>query len=238
MADFAELTLAETAAKAKIRQALMRKLKDNCTNLNARISQSEQSAHVFEHFNAYSFDAVYPLFEKVNLYDIVAGIWSVYQAGDATGGYGGVFSRRTVRIDAVTSPVRLKARCKKISDVSHLLGLRLQSAATLSDTQGVWLERVDASNWRFVSYDTARNNGVNFTKPTDGTWFEVDIEWTSATSVSCRVDGVLKDTLITQLPSNDLLRVHLLSAGTGGAWTKTMEIDRFEFSFGALTDAA
>ncbi len=56
---------------------------------------------------------------------------------------------------------------------------------------GIYIQRVDSSNWRFVSERSgSRTNGPTFTKPGNSTWFDVEIEFTDTpfNKALCRVD--------------------------------------------------
>jgi hypothetical protein len=168
--------------------------------------------------------------------------YSVARLGVSTSGFlvdwGFAKTVPHLRFDRVTKPLRLIGRFKDSADILLIVGMREFNAGNLSaaDHPGIWLERVDASNLRFVSYDTSRNNGSSFARPTAGNWYEVEIIFTDDPSdqALCYVDGVLKETLTSQLPTARTLH---------GAWgldsgTAQMDCDRFRFSAAAHLDAA
>lgn len=240
---FSAFTLAETAAKALMRQALWRKVKDDFDDHDLRLVRLDSGLRLSEHFNmkapgalaeilpplyelaqSASLTITYPAFSVLRLTTTAAGVLT------------GLIYRRPLNFGGVTPPIRLKARVKTVIDVSFHAGLK--NAAGTSDVKGVWLERVDASNWRFVSYDTARNNGTNFTSVASGTWFEFEIVFTNSPSnqALCYLNGVLKETLVTQLPTTaDLYGVvNFQMAGT----TNWMEFDRWESLADGGLDAA
>jgi len=237
MADFVEFTDAETNTKAFFRQAYEKKMKDNFTNLNARVVGRDP--RVFEHFNRIGLSE-----EFVNLGVFQAGPYSTvtpYGHGDSGGQNIGIHTNRLFQFDGETRPLIVKGRIKKLLDVAQRLGLQENNLASpFTDVKGIWLERLDASNWRFVSYDTARNNGTSFTKPSDNTWFEVSIEFTGTPSnqALCRLDGVLKETLTTQLPTAVPLFGLFMFKGSGASpGNAVSRIDRIEYSAFAFLDA-
>ena len=255
MPDFVQLTTAETAAKAKIRQALMRKIKDNLDNLNGRATQVDQLARVFDHFNFADAGAPITLPQDFTLYagadgDISYPAFSVLRFNNSSTASMLVQTKRNYRFDSVTLPIRLIVRAKKLIDVGFSIGIRPYystsltsnlSTSGLTDGNGIWLERVDSSNWRFVSYNGSRNNGANFAKPTDGNWFVVEIEFTNDPSnqALCRIDGVLKETLSTQLPTTSILHGFIDSVGSGSSpGSNVMDFDSFDYSIVAQLDAA
>jgi hypothetical protein len=185
------------------------------------------------------------------LFDISGGMnvpppaFSVARIGAASGGsWMSVFSRRTVLFNSMTRPLVLNARFKLSADIATKAGLRVMPTAGASapadpsatDSKGIWLERVDATNWRFVSFDSSRNNGSSFAKPTPGTWYTVQIIFTDDPSnrALCYVNGVLKETFTSNLPTADELSFYFGHAATGG----TMDIDIASLRAEGIADAA
>jgi hypothetical protein len=126
------------------------------------------------------------------------------------------------------------------ADLEFHIGARaFQNANPTTDLPGVWLERVDGSNWRFVSYDTARNNGASFTRITNGNWFKLTIEFTDSPSdrAICSIDDVVKSTLTTQLPTDDILHAALAIGGTA-VGNGLFDIDFADFGGPDIQDAA
>ena len=280
MADFSTLTLAETAAKAKLRQALFRKIKDNEDNLNERMGTVENQIVTFDHFveddgGGYSFQGSN---YSVDLPPAGwTGTWLVnrarrwmYQGWDTTTRDGTIFNAAKpdqsvarvasvpinasarysnlygldrFRFDRVTRPIIFRARIKLAADSDFVFGLRdgpRSEHYRTVDRPGIWMERVDGSNWRFVCYDGTRNNGGNFAKITTGTWFEVEIEFTDtpADRAFCYVDGVLKQTLTANLPTTSPLCFALLPGGGVNGTAGTTDYDRVRIDCPALLDAA
>lgn len=281
MADFATLTLAETAAKAKLRQALFRKIKDNFDNLDGRATVIENDLLIFDHF--LSDDGSGYSFQMGGDYDVAGGagppagwngtwwidrkgVW-MYQGYDGTtrdgtiynaakpdpsvarvsavsasaGRYSNLYGLDRFRFDRITKPLIYTARVKFATDQAFLLGLRdgFKSESLTVDRHGIWMERVDSSNWRFVSYDGTRNNGANFTKVTSGNWFEVKIEFTDtpADRAFCYVDGVLKQTLTANMPTTAYLCWAQLLHGNAGT-PGNVDYDRTRLQCLAVLDAA
>lgn len=248
---YVALTDTETNAGKPIRQALKKKIRDNFIDHESRIVKVENESRLFEHFNF--ADSGTPITVPTNFTvlgntgdgDISYPAFSVIRLNHSSGAGIIVQSKRNFRFDAVTLPIKLIVRAKKLVDVAFFIGMRPYYSGLLNpgltDGNGIWLERVDASNWRFVSYNGSRNNGSNFTKPTDGNWFEVEIEFTNTPSnqALCRVDGVLKETLTTQLPTTTILHGNFHSAGSGSTpGTNVMDVDRFDYSVTSQINAA
>lgn len=159
-------------------------------------------------------------------------------------GYGHVFSRKHFRFDQVTRPIIFEARMKISADGYVYAGLRhgITQDATgrpSTDRAGVWLERVDSTNWRFVSFDGSRFNGSNFAKPTAGNWFTVKIEFTDTPSnrAICSVDGVVKETITSNLDTDTELRAWWCAFQNNFS-NFDLDSDRAEFSCLGLADAA
>jgi hypothetical protein len=166
----------------------------------------------------------------------VAGI---QHEGSGTGTF--LWTVPDVRFDLVTLPITFEARVKlDQSDREPIVGLKewqTTNPAT-TDAPGIWLDYIDTSNWRFVSYDTARNNGGSFAKVSAGSWFTVKIVFTDDPSnrALCYVDGVLKETLTTQLPTAK--RLNAVWGYYSGANAGSMHIDRLKLDVLGHADAA
>lgn len=235
---FVSLADADTDYKSPIGQDLMRQMQDNFDNLNERVTKMESGSRVLEHFNYYdgAGNAMPPsMFSTSGTPTITYPAWSVVALAN-TNDFHQVYEMfRTLRFDQVTTPIIYEARLKKIVDKGHFFGMAVHST-TGADRNGIWLERVDASNWRFVSYNGSRNNGSSFAKPTDNTWFTVRIEMNSSSEVKCYVDDVLKDTLVTQIPTTSLLHAFLDPIGAGPG-SPTCHADWIAFGTEALVNA-
>jgi hypothetical protein len=99
----------------------------------------------------------------------------------------------------------------------------------------------NGSNWRFVSKDSGgTTNGSDFTPVTAGNWFDVEIKFEDSpgNQARCFVDGVLKSTLTTNLPTGEVL-YGLVKGGNPAAAPRDLKLDRLEYKAGAqLADAA
>src|SRR6185436_17736051 len=107
---------------------------------------------------------------------------------------------------------------------------------SVTDSKGIWVERVDATNWRFVSFDSSRNNGSSFAKPTPGTWWTIDVIFTDdpRNRALCYINGVLKETFTSNLPTADSLHYYFGHASTAG----DMDIDIAGLRAEGIADAA
>jgi hypothetical protein len=265
MADFVELTTGETAAKAFIRQALMRKVKDNFTNLNARMTQEEQFLRLFDHMNfddgsGRSYQTLVNDETSPSAYGYGRSWIYIGDGGrqgrnaakpshsvarisvGASGDWGWAFSLLSFSFADAVKPIRWKARLKISNDGSLICGMRegpYNENAVSQNRPGIWLERFDSSSWRFACYDgTTKNNGTAFTRVTNGTWFEAEIEFTNSPSdrAICRIDGAERANLQANLPTTQrLLAIHGVR-GPGGA--TDFDVDRVLFSADGLADAA
>lgn len=168
--------------------------------------------------------------------------------GSSSGRYANLYGLARYRFDRSTKPIVFTARIKLAADSPFLFGLRdgprseqFVNGGLGFNRHGIWMERVDSSNWRFVSYDGTRNNGSNFAKVTSGTWFEVRIEFTDtpADRAFCYVDGVLKNTLAANLPTTSALCAALLTVDVNqGGTAGNIDYDRFRHEVPAILDAA
>lgn len=283
---FIELTDAETLFKAGVGQDLLRKVKDDFTNLNARTLQLEKFLKVHEDF----IEACDPSGDpdglgisfmnaaQVAAYSSLIDVWAIsettlyigYDNTDsrsshfnaskpaysvarmsipafASSKYAQAYSRLALQFDQVTRPITFEARMKLSADGALFAGLRVgvrsggSGQAISFDRNGIWLERVDATNWRFACYNGTRTSGTSFAKPTAGNWFKVKIEFTDTPSnrALCYVDDVLKETITTNLPTATPLRAWWQGSNfvSGlGAWD--FDCDRYAFSALGLADAA
>lgn len=263
---YSALTEDETNAKAKLRQAFFKKLKDNDVDHKARIDRIYQGMRFFDHFNW-----------RTDVADRSWGTapWNLGTGtGDGSGGRGWVqynglndghdanfnparpafsvariingtagsswcvnFTEFALRFDAITAPLILEARVKLSADGAPFLGLREMRDENPggNDRAGIWVERVDGTNWRAVSYNGSRNNGLNWAKPSVGTWFVLRIEWTSGQAI-IKIDGATKDTLTTQLPTTTTL--HGVLGCAIGSVSCNHDHDRIEMAADGLGDAA
>lgn len=247
MADYTEFTLAQTAFKFGVGQDWTRQLRDNFINHEDRIKGIEFNSLVFDHFNLDNSEELLPE-AWLKLGNVAAGdqtypAFSVLRLRKDTGLVIGFVSKRNFRFDEVTLPLIFKTRIKKLVDVDIRIGLRLFFQGTTglpADAAGIWLERVDATDFRFVSFDTSRQNGVPFAKPTDNVWFDMEIEFTDMPSnkALCRIDGTLKETILLQLPTTKILHGLMVTAGSGGApGVNVLDIDRARVSSAGMADA-
>lgn len=259
---FSTLTLAETAAKALIRQALWRKVKDNFDDHEPRLVQLEKQIRIFDHFNRAAEattndkswgttpatggsilgrDWLLHASSNAELGNANAAkpSWSVVRIASpsAAGQWAQAQSALSLQFNEITAPITLEARIKRAVDMNFKAGMRGFFTDPTADSKGIWLEKVDASNWRFVSFDTARNNGASFAKVAEGNWFKVKIIFESSPSIRalCSVDGVLKETLTTQLPQTTRMHANF------GRWdllSGALDMDLADFGAVAIADAA
>jgi hypothetical protein len=240
MADFIELTDAETAFKKPIRQALMRKIKDDFTNLNARLKEVEAGTRIFDHFaNGVAGARSFPLW-SVNdagspidyMNDVTAarkGLnwillgrtdgasganpvisndvkphYSIARMNSAstwgslvgTGRWNLAFSTIGFQFDNVVKPIIFRGHFR-MSDTNRGIFIGLYGTQTFNhldpSKDGVYIQRVDATDWRFVSeFSGSRTNGATFTKPGNNPWFDVEVEFTD-TPVNKVLTRIAKD---------------------------------------------
>ncbi len=153
-----------------------------------------------------------------------------------------VQSNMRLRFDQITKPMRFIIRMKMDADGAFKIGMITGTgiASKSVDQTGVWLERVDASNWRFKVRDTGASSVTgSFARVANGTWFEIDIEFTDTPSdrVICRLDGVDKTAggLTSNLPITADLGATMatFSSGTGTLF----DFDRVLFRAAGIADA-
>jgi hypothetical protein len=208
MMGFVAFSLAETAYKFLIGQDWTRKLKDNFDDHQTRLLALEAAGfRTFDHFNVDNpaaqndFDAEVMVTGAVSASEFTEtySVWLFKY--NITARTMGAITRRKVQFNAVGLPITLTWRWKQSHDKQFLVGLKL--LGNFADANGIWLERVDASNWRFVSYDGTRNSGVSFGNVAPGNWVKTKIVFTNDPSnrALCYVNDVLKDTLTLQLPT-------------------------------------
>jgi hypothetical protein len=262
---YSAFTDAETNARAKLRQAFFKKLKDNDAFHKSRVDQLYSGLRFFDHFNwrtdtnNRSWGA--PDGEGATLgggngnfgwvgfnendslvdanYNPTRPAFSVarFTVGTLGANWAAWYSCFGLQFDQVTAPLIFEARCKLSVDGAPIYGIRemRDENPRLTDRNGIWIERADATNWRAVSYNGSRNNGVNWTKPSIGTWFVLRFEWTAG-QVLIKVDGVTKDTLTSQLPVSTVL--HAFFAASQNPSTCNHDFDRTELAADGLADAA
>ncbi len=150
----------------------------------------------------------------------------------------------TLRYDQIVKPMRCVMRCKMSADGRFKLGITSVTAgiSKLADQTGVWLERVDASNWRFKARDTGASSVTGpFTRVASGTWFEIAIEFTDDPSdrAICKLDGVDKTAggLTTNLPLDKDLALTVGLFGDATAPAVNYDFDRVRHSSGGIIDA-
>jgi len=153
-----------------------------------------------------------------------------------------------VVFNSAVRPIVYEARVKWISigagQPFHRFGLWSDIPATPWNTHcasGIWLEFPDSTNVRFVTRDNggALNTGTSFARPAGSTWFTVRIEFTDDPSnrALCYLDGVLKETFTSSLPTARRLFPVIASIESAGISTQA-HADRCEFSAESLVDAA
>lgn len=242
MADFNELTLAETAYKAGVGQDVTRKIKDNFTNLNTRLLQLESRAEVFEHFLYPSYPLIGPDVGEWD--DGSSGIFSrdAYSVIKAQSGQGnqsvGHAITRGLIFDELTRPLTFETRIKWGGSGANT---RMASGfgGYRATTRGVWLEMINSTQMRFSSRDSAGQfNGTAFSRIAISTWFKVKIIFTDDPSdrALCYVDDVLKETITSNLPTPDELRCMSTAWSTGAG--DLIFVDWIRMSALAFDDAA
>jgi hypothetical protein len=148
----------------------------------------------------------------------------------------------------VTYRARTKWRGQRANKEAHnVWGLVTDLTPGSSPNSGIWLEMPDTSNFRFVTRDNGSQvNGSNFARTSADTWFEPYIEFTDSPSnrAKCYIDGVLKETFTTSLPTSRRLMGVIAAiqshVGGGGAGTTAFQVDadRCRLAVDALVDAA
>lgn len=249
MTDYVKVEDAQIDFDSGVGQDVVFQARDNQENHQARISQLERSLRTFDHMNWGAPGTTNPPTDSIRVTNshadsnLVIAVFSVWTLNGSLTGAPGIQVMRNFIFTQVTRPILFVARIKKLLDVDMRVGLRLVQAGTgglPADASGIWLERVDASDWRFVSYDSARNNGTSFGKIADGTWFDVEIEFTDTPSnrALCRIDSVLKETLTTELPTAATLHGAIMSAGSGAPpGANVMDMDLIDYGAAGLADA-
>lgn len=273
--DFVALTELETDSGKPLRQALLKKVKDDFDNLHERVGAIESASGIFDHFNsgwdssaAASVERSWPIMRSIGNtgVEFTAGVppwiittdnpdgiedstaigpnqpppaYSVRRIRSVNTSYAAIQSALELRFDQATLPIIFEGRFRNESDNPFRVGMmrRLANFNPSTDGAGVWLERVDATNWRFATYNTARNNGVSFARPSTFLWYVVKIEFTDAPSnrVLCSIDGVLKDTISSQLPTAIPQRASW--AAISPSATLDIDVDRVKFAAPGLADA-
>lgn len=150
-----------------------------------------------------------------------------------------------------TRPVAYRCRTKwrgqrANKEAHNIWGFVSDLVPGVSPNSGIWLEMPDTSNFRFVCRDNgSQTNGSNFTRVSADTWFEVYIEFTDDPSnrAKCYVDGVLKETFTTTLPTSRRLMgtiaAYQTHVGGGGSGSTAFQVDadRCRIAADALSDA-
>jgi hypothetical protein len=151
--------------------------------------------------------------------------------------------------NSVTRPISFKSRQKwgGAGNPRHLIGLisgmfsNAQNPAN-APTDGIWLEFPDSTNVRFICKDSGSGTttGTSFTRPTTGTRYEIEIQFTDDPSnrALCYLNGVLKETFTTNLPVTRRLRAALICrTDTSGSTNSIITVDRARLSADGLADA-
>jgi hypothetical protein len=152
-----------------------------------------------------------------------------------------------VVFNSTVRPVVFEARVQWISlgagQPNHRFGLWSNIPATPWNTHadsGIWLSFPDGSNVRFETRDNAGtlNTGTSFTRPAGSTWFTIRIEFTDDPSnrALCYLDGVLKETFTSSLPTSR--RLFPVLASIESTSSNQVYVDRCEFGAESLVDAA
>lgn len=160
-------------------------------------------------------------------------------AGGST--FAGIQSRLLHRLDQVVQPITFTGRFALSVDDTFLAGMRerctsLTENGVTTTRQGIWMERVDASNYRFKSNDGGTFTGSNFARPTIGSWFEVSIVFTTGQAL-CYLNGSLKETIVSHLPSATALAASWFGDIGGGSGPINMDVDRVLWQAAGQSDA-
>jgi hypothetical protein len=116
-------------------------------------------------------------------------------------------------------------------------------ASTTRPSNGLFMEMgATAGTFRFVARNGGGGSetvGTEFTRPSSSAWFTFEITFTNDPSnqAVCKIDGVTKETLTTNLPTAKTLFpvLHLV----GSVASTKYDLDRIEaYASGALSDAA
>lgn len=247
------LTLAETAAKAPVKQALMRKHKGNFDDHETRVAGVEgiKQAAITDHFHN-SDHAVFATrsFDSNRWKDALSGatINTDNTQHSITMVCAAVNQRARVRSTLRSFPTELpslKARVKQTDsgDIAELfVGLINDRAIGTTPDDGVYLV-IDGANAFFRAIKNGvSSDGSTFAIPADFTWFEVFIQWTAVDVIDCTVDGgnLKQFTSADNIPDtvNEELfgEVHITSDATVG--TVNVQIDRIEHRITAIADLA
>jgi hypothetical protein len=148
-----------------------------------------------------------------------------------------LYTVRGFKFSDVTKPIIYKARIKLSDNTDdYWLGLaRAEYASFAVPARGIYLER-NTTNWRFVSKDSGGStNGTPFSPVTAGTWFEIEIKFEDSpgNQARCYVDGVLKETFTTNLPTGEVLFGAVKYNQTTGGGGGDLKLDRIEYKAGA-----
>lgn len=155
--------------------------------------------------------------------------------------YAGIQSRLLHRLDQIVQPITFTGRFALGVDDTFLIGMRerctsLTENGVTTTRQGIWMERVDASNYRFKSYDGGTFTGSSFSRPTIGSWFEVSIVFSTGQAL-CYLNGSLKETIASHLPGATALSASYFGDIGGGTGPFNMDVDRALWQAAGQLDA-
>ncbi len=144
------------------------------------------------------------------------------------------FNNRTAPI---TWETRIQLAANPSATTHMFLGLS-DGASVLAarPSNGIYVEYVSGTNWRFTTSRSASNTtGTTFTEVTAGTWFtlKIIINDDAGTHAECYIDGDLKDDHTLTLPVDRPIWP-FLSYGQGGSW----RVDYVSLSSGGIDNAA
>lgn len=169
-----------------------------------------------------------------------------------TGGGGGtklcqIRANSAVYFDNRTGPITCTYRMKVTTNAATAFGLFVgfhdddlsNIAAAARPTNGIFLETVDATHWRFtMGRAGAYTTGTQFTPPTASTWFEVQIiiNDDAGSHAECYVDGSLKSDLSgANLPVDKQI---FSAVSIAHSSMSTSDVDRFRLSSAGIDNAA
>lgn len=266
--DFSPLTLAETAYRFILRQAFFRKIKDDLDNLNGRVGQVEGGLTLLDHFASIDqrFNTIntndiedqvghfYGVRDFSGAGAALPALWTfpansvvriaATQPAGAASGKNVLFTIPRYIFNNLTRPLIYEARVKwrGVSSPLHWFGMSDAVPAIGNyPNAGVYLAFPNSTDMRFQCRDgTTTTNGTGFARVAADTWFTVKIEFTDTPSnrALCYIDGVLKETLTTNLPTSQGLFGAIDVQVQSSATTTESDCDRLKFSPIALADAA
>lgn len=259
---FVALTDTETNSTKPIRQALMKKIKDNFDDIQARLLAVESSLRMFDHFtwDDSNVDAA-PGTPNLNLWrfgvqtggppDSSAALrtteHSVRLTATPGASKGAIRMRGVLRLTPPQSPVavfRFKtiASWADFSDLVVGMGNDRDAGHTdLTPTDGVFLQ-MSGTSLRFASIKNgAQTSSSTFTRPAADTWMEVEVKYIDSNSVECRFDGDLKETFdgpTDNVPDGfgDIMFPEVQFAVIVGGGTEEMDVDRGDAKLQSIAD--